>query len=342
MTDSLNQADVDALLGAIGPTLDAATELDSRSGPRRSVSAYDFSHPDLLSREQIRSVRTLHEGYAQALAKRLSTELLTNVSASVAAVDQLTYGEFLMLLPAPTLLSVIEVSELDGNVAIEIDPGLSFAFIDRLLGGVGDPLESMRPLTAIEQGLMSRVLRRCCRELELTWAPLTSLQFRLQSIETNPELARVVGANEMVVLLTLQLRMNDVRGTMHLCLPYVVMEPALHRMAQGTRYPRTAGGSPERVRAALAESLRASRVTVDVDLGTAELTVREMLGLAPGDVLRVRPAAESGAEAKIEGVPRLRGAPGRLRGRAAFEVQEAHPEERREEGTDAGSRHHEA
>ena len=53
------------------------------------------------------------------------------------------------------------------------------------------------------------------------------------------------------------------------------------------------------MRSALADSLRSTRVTVDVDLGTAELTLRERLDLAPGDVLRLRSAAESGAEAVV-------------------------------------------
>lgn len=325
MTGALNQADVDALLGTV-----PAPTLAGGDASRRTAGAYDFSHPDLLSREQIRSVRTVHEGYAQALAKRLSMELLTNVSASVAAVDQLTYAEFLMLLPTPTVLAAIEVNELDGHVAIEIDPALSFAFLDRLLGGVGAPLPELRSLSAIEQGLMERVLRRCCQELELVWEPLGALRFRLQSIESNPELARVVGPNEMVVLLTLQLRMNDVSGTMHLCLPYVVMEPVLHRMAEGTRHPRAAG-SPERARAALEDSVRESFVDVDVDLGIAELTLREVLELAPGDVLRPRSTPEGGAEARIEGVPCLRGAPGRARGHVAFEVLDVARPDRREE-----------
>jgi len=311
VTDALNQAEVDALL--------RRSPSAPRSGPRGATGRYDFSHPDLLSRDQSRAVRTLHEGYAQALAKRLSTELLTNVSASVAAVDSLTYAEFLMLLPSPTVLAVVEVEELDGSLAIEIDPSLSFAFIDRLLGGVGAPLRERRPLTGIEQGLMERVIRRCCVELELVWRPIASLEFRLQSIEANPELARVVGPDEMILLVTLELRMNEAAGALHLCLPHVVMEPALHLLGQGTRHPRRAGVTAG-ARDALRSSLRSSRVRVDVDLGTTDVSLRELLELAPGDVLRTQSPADGGAEAKVEGVARLVGAPGRSRGRLAFEV----------------------
>jgi flagellar motor switch protein FliM len=321
---SLRQADVEALLGASRSSSEAESRPAGADRRERSSGTYDFGHPDLLSRDRIRALRTLHDGYAQALAKRLSTELLASVSATVTAVDQLTYGEFLMLLPAPTFLAVVDVCELDGAVAIEIDPSICFAFIDRLLGGPGAPLREPRPLTAIETGLMERVLRRSCQELDLAWAPVTRLQFRLQSIEASPELARVVAPSEMIALVTLGLAMNGLEGAMHVCLPYVVMEPALQRMARVTRYPRRAGGAPERVRDALEGALRSSRVTVDVDLGVVELTLREILALVPGEILPVTPIAGEGAAALVEGVPRLRGTPGRSRRRLAFEVRGVH------------------
>jgi flagellar motor switch protein FliM len=196
VTDQLSQAEIDALLDTF------SGQPPARGTPRAPLAtqAYDFSHPDLLSREQVRALRTLHDGYAQILAKRLSTEFLTNVSASVVSIDHLTYAEFLVLVPSPTVLAVIELPELEGAVALELNPSVAFAFVDRLLGGEGKPLARVRGLTAIEQGLMQRVLQKCCAELSSVWAPVKRLEFRLQSIEANPELARVVGPSEMAIL----------------------------------------------------------------------------------------------------------------------------------------------
>src|ERR1700752_4007040 len=107
MSGALSQAELDALLGTFsssGETAEARTK-DAATGGGAPPKRYDFSHPNLLSPEKARTLRTLHEGYAQALAKKLSTELLTNLSASVVSLDHLTYSEFLMLLPSPTVLS---------------------------------------------------------------------------------------------------------------------------------------------------------------------------------------------------------------------------------------------
>jgi len=328
MAEQLSQADIDALLDTFTAPAGPGAEPSAEAAPARErrpveTQAYDFSHPDLLSRDQVRSLRTVHEGFAQALAKRLSTELLTNVSASVVSIDHLTYAEFLMLLPTPTVLSVVEIPELEGNIAIEVNPNVAFAFIDRLLGGEGRPLGKTRALTAIEQGLMERVLEKCCNELTGVWAPVMPLDFQQQGIEANPELARVVGPNEMVVLVSMELRMNEVSGVMNLCLPYVVMEPAIHRLGQGTMTTRRGRVEPERTRSALSHSVRGSQLQVDVELGKATLSLRELLALEEGDVLRFTPSCRQGATMLVEGTPRADGSAGHAHGNLAFRVDQA-------------------
>jgi len=320
VSEQLSQAEIDALLDTLsGPG--AASR--SRPTPAKT-EAYDFSHPDLLSRDQVRALRTVHEGFAQILAKRLSTEFLTNVSATVVSIDHLTYAEFLVLVPSPTVLAVVEVPELEGAVALELNPNVAFAFVDRLLGGEGKPMGRVRALTAIENGLMQRVLQKCCQELSSVWAPVKRIEFRLQSIEANPELARVVGPSEMAILVSLALRMNDVSGMLNLCLPYIVMEPAIQHLGMGTISPRTVRESPTGARAAIERSLAGMPLAVDVELGVAELTIRDVLALEPGDVLRWTPACEPGAVASLEGVPRLAGRPGRSGGRLSFQVTGSH------------------
>ncbi len=331
MSEQLSQAEIDALLDNFASGGGGGADGEGRAALK--TQKYDFSHPDLLSREQARSLRTLHEGFAQVLAKRLSTEFLTNVSATVVSIDHLTYAEFLVLLPSPTVLAVLEVPELDGAVAVELNPNVAFAFVDRLLGGEGKPIGRVRALTSIEQGLMQRVLHKCCHELAAVWAPVKRLEFRLQSLEANPELARVVGPNEMVVLVSLELRMNDVSGMMNLCLPYVVMEPAIQGLGQGgmsQRNPNERGGG---ARKTLERNLAAAPLELEVELGRAELTLREVLALEPGDVLRWTAATADGAVGYLEGVPRLAGAPGRSGGRVAMRVTAVHagPAARRED-----------
>lgn len=332
MADPLSQADIDMLLNTFSEGGAAAGEpaaggdgpgsgRSTRPTREARAESYDFSHPDLLSPDQVRTLGTVHEGYAQALAERLSSEFLSSVSASVCSIDTLTYAEFLMLLPQPTVLAVIEVPQLEGGMAVELSPAVAFAFIDRLLGGEGMPIREIRPLTAIEQGLMEQVFRQCCEELAGAWAPIHAMDFHLRTIEGNPEFARVVAPSEMVVLVSLELRINDVSGKMNLCLPHHVMEPAIQRLCQGPGVLRRSGSAPAGPRGALRESIAGARLAIDVDLGRTTLTLRELMDLEPGDVLRFRSASPSGVEARVEDTPRLDGSAGRSHGFYAMRVE---------------------
>lgn len=331
MSEQLSQAEIDALLDNFAGGASSTSAGEVR--PASKTTAYDFSHPDLLSRDQVRALRTLHEGFAQVLAKRLSTEFLTNVSATVVSIDHLTYAEFLVLLPSPTVLAVIEVPELEGAVALEVNPNLAFAFVDRLLGGEGKPIGRVRALTSIEQGLMQRVLHKCCAELSTVWAPVKHLDFRLQSLEANPELARVVGPSEMAILVALELRMNDISGMVNLCLPYVVMEGAIQRLGQGSLTPRSPNERSGGARKVLERSVASAALELEVELGRADLALGDLLALEVGDVLRWTPASEAGAVGYVEGVSRLAGTPGRSGGHAALQVTATHsgPAARKEE-----------
>ena len=333
MSSALSPAELDTLLRTLHPTPPAGAPVPT-AGASPS-GRYDFSHPELLTRDQIRTLRTVHVGFAQALGKKLSAELLTNLSASIVSIHHLAYAEFSMLLSRPTVLSVIEVPELDGKIAIELDPALAFAFIDRLLGGSGASIPEVRPLTVIEQGLMERILARCCAELAAVWSPIYPLSFQLQSLEANPELARIVEPNEMVVLIMFEIRMNEVSGNLNLCLPYVVMEPALNRLSQGAGPARAGVRVPAQHPQALEHSLEACPLSVDVDLAHVDVSFGELLHLQSGDVLTFSPLSESGAGASLQGVARLEGKPGRSRGQWAFQVVSKLLESARPEGRTA-------
>jgi len=317
VSSGLSRTDLDTLLGTLHPA-PAAGGTARKAGASLS-GRYDFRHPELLSSDQIRQLRNMHESFAQTLAKKLSTELLCNLSASVVSIEHRTYAELLMHLPRSTVLSVIDVPQLDGKIAIELHPAIAFTFIDRLLGGSGDSIPPVRALTGIERGLMERILARCCAELNAVWSPVFPLSFQLQSIEANPELARVVEPNEMILIITIEIRMNQIAGHLNLCLPYVVMEPALNRLSQGAS-PRRAVTRVPQAREALERSMEACSLSVDVDLAHLDVSFRELLELQRGDVLTFTPLSESGACASMQDVARLEGKPGRSRGQWAFQV----------------------
>ncbi|MBZ0264410.1 flagellar motor switch protein FliM, partial [bacterium] len=147
MNRILSQDEIDALLSSVskGKTYDDAEPEDSRA-----VAVYDFKHPDRISKEQIRTLRTIHENFARLFATYLSTSLRALVDVNVVSIDQVTYSEYTMSLSMPSSLYLLKNPELEGKSVLEISPQFLLFVEDRLLGGTGETEIEIREITLIE------------------------------------------------------------------------------------------------------------------------------------------------------------------------------------------------
>jgi len=176
LADILSQDEVDALLNAVSsgnfadegisggggggmsePVMDDLSDMDD---PDKQLSLYDFRRPDRVSKDQMRTLQNLHEGYARQFSTSLTNFLRTFVEIELMSVDQLTYSEFLMSVSSPSCIYVFRMEPLEGLAIFEINPSLVFFIIDRLFGGLGRPVELNRELTLIEQNVINRIVQR--------------------------------------------------------------------------------------------------------------------------------------------------------------------------------------
>src|SRR6185437_5726360 len=166
LPDVLDQSEVDALLAAVDTgqvQQDASSSSDTANtaGSRADVSLYDFKRPERVSKDQMRALEALHEGFGRNFGAALSGYLRTIIEVSVAHIEQLTYSEFIHSLPNPTCFNLLKPEQLDGQMCLEISPLIIYPIIDRLLGGSNaDLFIPQRPLTQIEQRLVQRITDR--------------------------------------------------------------------------------------------------------------------------------------------------------------------------------------
>src|SRR6478736_5386092 len=126
MSDILSQEEVDALLNAVSTgSLVPDSGSESASGGETSASSdeeaqeksvilYDFRRPDRVSKDQMRTLQNLHDGYARLLSTTLSSYLRTLVEIDIVSVDQLTYSEFMMSISNPSCIYVFQMEPLEG------------------------------------------------------------------------------------------------------------------------------------------------------------------------------------------------------------------------------------
>lgn len=285
--DVLSQSEIDKLLAQFASGEVDAEEIKNEENEKK-IRTYNFKRPDKFSKDQIRTLVMLHENFARMLNTYLSTSLRCLVSVEVGSVEQTTYQEFVQSLSNPSVIGIVQVPPLKGNLLMEINTGIAFAIIDRVFGGKGENTIKARMLTEIEEAVMRRIFDRTLSHLQEAWHNVIHFNPKLESMESNPQFAQVAPPNDMVVIITIKMTVGGAEGFMNICIPYLVLEPVMSKLT--TTFWVSANASrdehPEHAEM-LRKNIRFTKVPVVVQLGSIDVTVREYLTLNFGDVLQL-------------------------------------------------------
>lgn len=324
MADVLDQAEVDALLAAVdaGQVQDTDPEILSKPRVRtQEVRAYDFKRPERVSKDQMRALEAIHEGFARNFGASLSSFLRTIIEVRVATAEQLTYSEFIHSLPNPTCFNLLSAPPLEGQLCLEISPLIIYPIIDRLLGGSNaEMFIPQRPLTAIEWRLVKQITDRALDNLTEVWSGLIDVQFELSETESNPHLVQIVAPNEVVVVMGLEIKMGQRAGTMSLCIPFNVIEPVIGKLATQSwlAYQRKAANQDQVQK--MTSQLRSAAVNLCAFLAETSITVNELMHLQPGDVIKTEKPTKAEIVIQVEGKNKYAGRIGQLKGSRAIRI----------------------
>jgi flagellar motor switch protein FliM len=261
------------------------------------VRPFDFMRPSKFSKETLRTVELMHETFCRSVQTQLSGVVRTPVGIEVVSADQVTYREFLNSIPTPSLLSIVTMEPFEGNAVMELNLPLALSIVDRLVGGPGTQRAKARELTEIEQALLANVTDILLGAFTEAWSTVVPVRFRLVGTEMDPQFAEVVTPSEMVVLISFELRIGGAVGTVSLCVPYLVLEPAMDKLTARGYFSTQSDSSTPESRDSVATQIGSVLVPVAVELGSADLSVEQLLALEPGDVIPL--AIGVGADATL-------------------------------------------
>lgn len=310
MAEILTQSEIDALLRAL-----SAGEIDAeavkKEEKKKTVKPYDFRRPNKIAKDQMRTLVMLHENFSRRLGTSLSAYLRTMVQMEVASVDQMTYDEFTRSLSNPTVINILHINRLEGNIILEFSCNLAFAIIDRLLGGSGGGNYTIRELTEIEQRVIRQVVKRFFPSMIEAWSNVAELDPEYMEMETNPLFTQFIPPSDMVILVTMHLKVGETSGLMNLCYPFAVVEPLLPRLSAQSWFGSSRKNFSPEAFATLKARLQEAEIPVKVELGTASISIRELLSLQKGDAIKLDQGIKTpltvriGEETKYLGFPGL-------------------------------------
>lgn len=308
MGDVLNQDEIDSLLRAL-----SSGELDvdeMKDKDEKQVKDYDFARPSKFSKEHLRTLEIIFEHYGRLLSTNLPVYLRKNVQVDVMNSEAVTYQEFSNALSNPVLLGIVNFSPLQGNIIVEIASNLGYAIVDRMLGGVGNPLEKTREFSEIELLIIERILTICVNLLREPWESVVDVHPRLERIETNSQYAQIISPGEMIALVTINLKIGDVEGLMNICLPFITLEDIMDKL--NTKYwYSTLQEKDEQVYSDTIEALISKApMPVKAVLGNSVISVNDFINLQIGDIIRLDTKIEEELSVYVGSIKKFTALPG--------------------------------
>ena len=324
--DVLSQSEIDKLLAQFASG-EADAETMQKEESTKKIKTYDFKRPDKFSKDQIRTLNMLHDNFARLFNTYLSTYLRALVSVEVASVEQLTYQEFVQSLSNPSVIGILAVPPLKGNIIMEMNSGIAFSIIDRVFGGQGENTINPRVLTEIEEAVIRRIFDKALGHLREAWFNVVQFNPKIEAIESNPQFAQIVPPSDMVVIITLQTKIGGAEGFMNICIPYLVLEPIMSKLT--TTFWVAANISKEEHpehEDMIRQKLRKTKVPVIIQMGQFDISVREFLSLSYGDVLQLDTKVQSELPVMVGTRRKFFCRPGTFGKKSAIQITRVAPE----------------
>jgi flagellar motor switch protein FliM len=287
-------------------------------GSNKRVMVYNFRRPDRVPKSLLRSLQMLHDKFCANASTSLSAYLRSITEMTLLSVEQTTYAEFLLSLSDPTFFCAIGIRPLNGLAALEMNLELIFPLIDRLLGGQGNLPKLTRNITEIERNIIQGVIKLITVNLTETWRPVTHIDFNFHSSETRPQLLHIASPNEVVILVIFEVKLGETRGNMHLCIPFAALEPISGKFEQEINIrPR---GNQKEDFDRISGSMNLAPVPISAELTGSLLTIRDLMTLKEGDVIKLEPKITDKISILLEGKNKFQGEVVRVQNRKGIRV----------------------
>ncbi|MBO5372490.1 MAG: flagellar motor switch protein FliM [Lachnospiraceae bacterium] len=308
MGEVLSQNEIDRLLKAYS---EGELDVDEmKDAPEKQVKNYDFKRPSKFSKEHLRTLEIIFEHYGRLISTNLPVYLRKSVQVEVMNSEAVTYSEFSNALSNPVLLGVVDMQPLSGNIIIEVASNLGYTIVDRMLGGVGQPLDKSRDFSEIELLIIERILTICVELLSDPWQNVMEINPRLERIETNSQFAQIISPNEMIAIVTINVRIGDVEGLMNVCLPFMTLEPVMDKLNTKFWYSSIKKSDEFEYTDVIESLISKASVPIKAYLGRSTVSVQDFTNLQIGDIIRLDTKVDQELDVYVGNIHKFAALPG--------------------------------
>ena len=318
MEQVLSKGEVDALLRGVGEgQIETETDVpEDVSG----VVPYDLTSQEKIVRGRLPTLDIINQMFSRLFRNSFSSLMRKSADISTVSTDSLKFGEFLRSLSVPSSLHVFRMEPLRGFGLMVIESRLVFSFVDNFFGGTGTSDINIlgRDFSAIEVRMTKKVVQAALEDWERAWKSVHPVACTYVRSEVNPQFAAIVPPTDVVLVIVFDIEMENSSGTATICIPYSMIESIINKLKANFQSEQM------EVDQVWINRLRGELMQIEVEmvaeLGQAQMTPRDLLGLHEGDVVMLGKDVSDPLYINIAGNAKFRGYSGISRGMKAIKI----------------------
>lgn len=333
LADVLSQKQIDELLNSFNTQGSKAFEEIEEQGSDKKIKNYDFKMPKKFTKEQLKVIDSIFENYARVLSSYLTGLMRLYCRVEVMQIEEQRYYEFNNALPDYVMMSLVNMGihdedVMETNCILQISNPITLTMIDRLMGGNGAFSEVNRDFTEIEITLMSKVLERMAQALKGPWGQYIDMDPVMTAVETNSRVMQSIPPDEVIILVSLEIEIKDVKNIMTFCVPAMNLESIMGKF--GDRWARTTKKQDPRKenerKDAIMGAIKDTNIEVRAVLCETQVDLYDILTLQVDDVIPLNVPINRNIDLKIGGSVWYDGKLGVINNKKAIKIDNIYKE----------------
>ena len=290
-----------------------------------NYETYNFRKPNKFSKETFSVIETIHKDFTKIVSKKLTAYINENTEINFLSVNQLTTEEFKNAIPQNMLSSQLEIHQTESRPMIAISCGIINGMINRMLGGDGTISPSDNNLSDIEKSLAKNIFIHIITALANAWGKIKQTEWNYLPAESNEISITDKAENEILAVSSFEIKLNNNFGLLTVALPYsTVKYLTSDTKASSLKTPAKTNTTEETKK--IITNLQTSNVSLSAILGSANISLNNLINLKPGDVLKLDNKVTDELTLKINNQNKFKAVPGTVKNRFSVKITSPYDE----------------
>lgn len=288
--------------------------------PRTEVREYNFACPSRLSRGNLRALQMAYSSLDASWSSSLSSTLKSKASVQVNPNYETTCAAYVESMQSASVVFEIASGTTPVVMLIDIASPLAKSLADRMTGGTGRGGGHTHGVSPVEIGVLKCLMNHLLADMDKAWEPIAQMDFRIAAVHPSGYTGDLAD-DETLVVVGMIWNTGVAEGAVNIAIPVSSIDSML-----GSLDPQCWMKSGEPATAVSRESisnlLEAVSIPVSVELGRTRVSMRDILSMEAGDIVRLETKANDPLQVKIGKKIRFEARPGLVGKRLAAQIEE--------------------